>query len=573
MILKNIVLFPIPVTVAILYLQFSTFDKKLYVSTFIFLLGIIVLQKLFYAKSKKENFDTTFNEKIIKFIILIFLILTQNRYLNIETITWDVSSYLVAANEINLGYIPFEMQWESKGPLAIYIYYFLSLLGGDNYVYFKLLNDFILFLSIIIFIASAKKYKSSQMQVIFSALLLTSIFSIQWFVSEFTEFYCLPLIAFANYLYSKENFNYQKYVGFLFGLSFMINQGSVLFFLPILINNFLASYKNKKLIKIIAANYIFGFCIPVFCFVFIYWKNNLLDVLIANYFDIPLGYVGENASSFYELRVFLREIATLNIFTYFSLITIIFFFIINSLKKHNLKLFKLFELINLNIIFSLLYYFIAGHNFYHHLIYLIFFSTFLIFNISENFQLNLIFVLIFLSSIISIYESLPSSYVNLSNLEKTYNDYPLKNLADEIDKNFDNKNYSILALDFVIILDYLDKTNYSYIVHPTNHYQNYISDVLIQLDKIEENNIIKLIDEKPDVIICNKRSIDNGGRVMSADPNTYGNDIKEGIIHFCDYENLKKDYFQIDTELFRINPNLNYYFDPYKEMNVFIKKN
>ena len=58
-----------------------------------------------------------------------------------------------------------------------------------------------------------------------------------------------------------------------------------------------------------------------------------------------------------------------------------------------------------------------------------------------------------------------------------------------------------------------------------------------------------------------------------SDPRTYGNNIEEGTKHFCDFENLKNEYFQLKTEEFRLDPNLNYYFDPYKEMNVFIKKN
>ena len=76
--------------------------------------------------------------------------------MNIETITWDVSSYLVASNEIKYGFLPFETQWESKGPLTIYVYYFLSFISGNNYVLFKLLNDLILFFTILIFISITK---------------------------------------------------------------------------------------------------------------------------------------------------------------------------------------------------------------------------------------------------------------------------------------------------------------------------------------------------------------------------------------------------------------------------------
>ena len=114
----------------------------------------------------------------------------------------------------------------------------------------------------------------------------------------------------------------------MFGLSFLINQGSILFFLPIVIDNLKANYKIKKDFSKTVLNYFFGFFTPILFFIFIYWKNNLLDILIANYFDIPLGYVGENASSFYELRVFLREISILNQFTYFFIITLFFFYLV-----------------------------------------------------------------------------------------------------------------------------------------------------------------------------------------------------------------------------------------------------
>lgn len=232
-----------------------------------------------------------------------------------------------------------------------------------------------------------------------------------------------------------------------------------------------------------------------------------------------------------------------------------------------------YDLINLNIIFSLLYYFIAGHNFYHHLIYFLYFSMFLILKINRYFQLIMVSLMITLSSVISFHATFTSSINNLSNINETYNNYPMKNLAELIDKNFDDDNYTVFALDFVLVLNYLEKTNFSYIVHPTNHYQEYITDVLINLNMIEKDNIIKLINKKPDVIICNTKSIDNGGRVMSTDPRTYGKNIEEGTIHFCDLENLKNEYFQINTEEFRLDENLNYYFDPYKEMKVFIKKN
>ena len=454
---KNSIFILIPLIPAILYLNIFNYEKKLYVSTIIYFL-IIAISKYFFDKKYLTKGKYIVNETLFFVILFLFVIITQNRFLNIETITWDISSYLVASNEIDKGFLPLETQWESKGPLTIYIYYLLSKIVGNNYVYFKLINDIILYISIIGLFFIGKKLKISRLKTITASFSVASIFSIQWFVSEFTEFYCLPLIVLANYLHVKNNKQLQKYIGFLFGLSFLINQGSILFFLPIVIDNLKANYKIKKDFSKTVLNYFFGFFTPILFFIFIYWKNNLLDILIANYFDIPLGYVGENASSFYELRVFLREISILNQFTYFFIITLFFFYLVIIFKEYKFELNKLFDLINLNIVFSLLYYFIAGHNFYHHLIYFVYFSIFLIFKIKQRFQLNLIFLLIFLSSLNSLYLSYSSSYDNLSNLSKTYENYPLKNLAKSIDSNFEDKSYTVFALDFVLILDYLNKT-------------------------------------------------------------------------------------------------------------------
>ena len=40
----------------------------------------------------------------------------------------------------------------------------------------------------------------------------------------------------------------------------------------------------------------------------------------------------------------------------------------------------------------------------------------------------------------------------------------------------------------------------------------------------------------------------------------------------CDYEHYQNEYNQIETTVYRKNIKVEYYFDPYKNMNVFIKK-
>ena len=91
----------------------------------------------------------------------------QNHLLQFETITWDTSSYLVASQEIGRGFIPYETQWESKGPLLLYLYYFLSHIVDGNYVYFKLINDLFLYLTaILIFSGVYKNTKNKYISII-----------------------------------------------------------------------------------------------------------------------------------------------------------------------------------------------------------------------------------------------------------------------------------------------------------------------------------------------------------------------------------------------------------------------
>ena len=98
--------------------------------------------------------------------------------------------------EIGLGYLPLETQWESKGPLLLYIYYFISEIVGKNYIYFRLFNDFILFISILIIFKIVKDTSSkSTWKAVLSMLFFTLITSFEWFISEFSEIYCLIVLG------------------------------------------------------------------------------------------------------------------------------------------------------------------------------------------------------------------------------------------------------------------------------------------------------------------------------------------------------------------------------------------
>ena len=91
---------------------------------------LFVLFSLIYMRYDIELPFLTFkNLKVSLFIIFIVTIITQNQFLNYEMISLDTPSYLVASQKVGMNELPFETQWESKGPLFMYMYNFISFLS------------------------------------------------------------------------------------------------------------------------------------------------------------------------------------------------------------------------------------------------------------------------------------------------------------------------------------------------------------------------------------------------------------------------------------------------------------
>lgn len=262
----------------------------------------------------------------------------QNSLLNYETITWDVPSYLVASQEIGLGYLPLETQWESKGPLLLYIYYFISELVGKNYIYFRLFNDFILFISILIIFKIVKDTSSkSTWKAVLSMLFFTLITSFEWFISEFSEIYCLIVLGIIYLVFIKFENSSKKFfvIGFLFSICSLINQGTIVFAIPYFITSvYKIKYQDFKNLLF----FIPGFLIPHLLFIIAYFRRGILDIYISNYFTIPLQYTSANASSFYELRVILRRFFQFDQYLYYFII-FIFLIIFYEIYKTFIKKF------------------------------------------------------------------------------------------------------------------------------------------------------------------------------------------------------------------------------------------
>ena len=203
-----------------------------------------------------------------------------------------------------------------------------------------------------------------------------------------------------------------------------------------------------------------------------------------------------------------------------------------------------------------MFYFIGSHNYYHHLFFLLYFLSFLPNLLKKtDFQL-LILSLVFFSVLSVSFKSFENSFNNLKNINNLLDDYPLYQASQMIDQKFE-RDYTILALDYVAILHYLNKPNYSYIVHPSNHFEPYISEALIKSKKIRPDEVNKLIGENPDIILCSGRKIMSG-------------EIKNQEFFNCEISDWKKNYLKLDTSVYKENKNLNYYHDPYRPIDIFV---
>ena len=526
-------------------------------------ISIFIVSILYFIyKPQLIDFElSSFKYPII--FLFIFLIITQNQFLNYEMVSLDTPSYLVASQKVGINELPFQNQWESKGPLFLYLYNFLSFLSNENLILFRIINDFLLFLiTLILFLTIFKKNKVIG-SAFLGSLLFLCLVSYIWYHSEFSEIYCLLLISYHFYFVENFKLNYRNilYASLLLSLSTLINQATFIFYLSFFV---LIILKKKRLLKIREiASLFLGLAIPHTVFIILYSVSGFLNVYISNYLTIPLSYVGSDRFKFNELFVWLKRYFEYNEFLFFAIIFFIAAFFIKVIKS-NINLVKEKDLINtfLYLIPAFLIYVIAGHSYEHHLFYFIYFSAILSEFFIKDKKINIGNFLIVLCSVQILMSSFSISFNNLTNLDKLYVDYPLYQVSKEIDSKFENKDYTVLAFDHVLILHYLQKQNVSYLVHPLNNFEDYIVDELINLDLLKTNessHFSYYIEKEPDVIICNPQSIIDGNPVKFEDYN-------------CEITDYKKNYYRLETKSYEENRLREYFFDPYKEIRVYIKK-
>jgi len=432
-------------------------------------------------------------------LFLFFLIFFfQSSTYNYETLDWDVNAFLVTSLELGRGNLPFETQYENKPPLLFAIFYFFTILANKNLLIIKILNDLIIFLISVQSIYLFKKRGTPPE--IFSfvpSVVFILVTSNVWFHPSYSEFISLFCIS-SSYLIYKRSENRSKFliIGLLLSASSLINLGTSLFLICFVV--ILLLYENNKYKKIF--NLLIGFGIIHLILLGIYAVNGSLSDYLMAMVQIPLSYGVTEFSLFSSLTIFLTSFIKYNLLIY----TLILFsislsiHIILKMVRENKLMFENSELIFL-IFFGLMFFNLAGKGYYHHLIFLLYFLSLSFIFLRDtiiNKGIVVFFILVITGFTIS--EFTEYSLNNIKNFLTLEEEYPIKKVSNEIILH--NYKYDeIFSTNHILLLYYLDKPNTSYVVHPALYDYEEITSVLIENNKIKDNEIVFQLDRLPQI--------------------------------------------------------------------------
>tara|TARA_A100001015_G_scaffold293851_1_gene370940 strand:- start:786 stop:2192 length:1407 start_codon:yes stop_codon:yes gene_type:complete len=456
------------------------------------------------------------NKQKVSTYLIIFTIffLTQFKNLNIETLEWDISTYLVMGQDIVRGNLPYEFQWSVKPPLIYFIFGFFSFLSGGDYLIIKILDK------LVILFSSLFIYKIVERNNNYFAGLISSLIYLVFMENDYlgqvgySEIYSSFFLLLAiNYDHSEKN--KKILIGLFLGLMTLVNTGSVVLFLSYLILNVKKSLKNFYMIGL-------GFSIPHLIFMFIYFLNGILKSYLVSMIVMPLAYAGSNfedESGF--IKSFIDKVLLENIFLGFLIILLIFGILLSfrTQKKY------INDLSLILLIAGLIYPFLANKGYVHHWIFFITILCLNILNVKKISFFKLVFIMTLISFINISYDASFRSLNNLRNIDSLKDNYPVYQISLILKNQVGIEESSILSLDGHLILFYLDKQNLSYHVHPRNRIFDQFNEPLIKYDMLKENEIDYILSQKPEIIVCSEFS----------------------NLHFIDCESLK-DYKLLEQD-------------------------
>ncbi len=491
-------------------------------------------------KSDQKNFVNfvDFSLITILFITYVFIQFSSHHY---ETIDWDINAYLITSLDIGRGNLPLENQFENKPPLIFLFYYLFSLIGNGDLLPIKILNDLVLFLSVFVLYFLVKNLTQSKLEPFFCSLAFVLFTSNYWFHPGFSEIFSLLFISLSYLFIAKKHNKTYKYIvsGFIFGLSTLVNIGTLIFFIGFSIIVLLE--KNKRLVNFLG--FVLGLGFVQLFTLLLYLYNNLLNEYLISVFFIPISYAKTDFNFAGEFNVFLTSLYEYNIFVYvtlaFATSNLIAILIKNLYYKNNDLEIRSFH----GIIFflnSFLFYYFAAKGYYHHLFFALFFVAFGISKIPKNSYKFLLYAFLTFGSFQVLDFYVPQTLNNFRNFSEIENNYPVKKVSNLV-KNEINEPDTILSIDNILILYYLDRPNMSYIVHPALYNYEEIFRVLKKYNKVQDNEISFQISKNPKII--------------------------EGYIE----DSLIKNYYKLPTELY-LNEYINFY-DRKKNVEIYIRDN
>lgn len=438
----------------------------------------------------KKTFPGIF---LLFFIILVF----QSSTYNFETLDWDVNAFLVTSLEIGRGNLPFENQYENKPPLLFTIFYLFSVIANKNLLIIKVLNDVVIFLIAIqsVFLFTKNKSRPKIFNFV-PSIVFVLVTSNVWFHPGYSEFLSLLCITTSYLIYKKsENKNKFLMIGIFLSASSLINLGTSIFLICFGIIFFL--YEDRKIKSLF--NLLLGFGIIHLIFLSIYIINGSLNEYLMAMFQIPISYGTTDFSLTSSLTVFLSSFVNYSLPIYILILVSISLFIHMNLKMIKKGTFKFdnSELIFL-IIFGLLFFNLAGKGYYHHLIFLLYFLSLSFIFFQNKIIKKGVVLLLFLITGFTISQFVDSSLNNIRNFSNLNEQYPMKMISNEIIlSNFEYDE--IFSTNYILILYYLDKPNMSYVVHPALYDYEEITSVLLENNKIEDNETSYQIDNMPKI--------------------------------------------------------------------------
>jgi hypothetical protein len=547
----------------LLFLSTTQTDVRIYTLLIIPLLIVIIRflsDKKIDTLFKKNSIDLIIqkisgidDKRFFLFLLFILTVLNmifQGQYLNFETIDSDIHTYLIVGNDVLNGSLPYENQWDDKGPIFYIFYAFLILLSNKNLMIFKILCDFILiFISFMISkIISTQDISNFKINSFVGSSLFLLLLSTPWGSNEYSELFCLFFIAPSIYLLLKKNHSKRNVFlsGLLFGLSTLTNQGSGLFMFVIFVILF-QKYKLK-----ITTYFFSGVLIPHIFIFTLYAVRGLLDIYFSTLFIIPLKYSQQSFNFINELLVYFRETFIYNsllyLFIIFLITLAIYKFIFKEITRNSY-----FVYVGLSI--SLLFFYLGSTGYKHHLIFFLFFLCLFIPFLNNLKTFHWLFLSLIISSLIVVGSgALKKSYDNFISLDNIYKEYPLKNLALDIESRFE-KDFTIFSLDHNLVLFYLNKRNESFIIHPTNYSEPAIVNELIKINRIKADELPYRISQKPNIVLCSQQI-----RWLLTDVN-------------CEVTDFYTGYERVDTILYFNNPKRSLYNDSYRSIDLYINNN